>query len=77
MGYSEEGARFPISMVASGVWAGMIPLERAHALKEVGSGTQSMKQALQQIEYCGTVPASYKSMPIGVCNTLLIEKPRF
>ena len=55
----------------------MIPLERAHALKEVGSGTQSMKQALQQIGYCGTVPASYKSMPIGVCNTLLIEKTRF
>ncbi|KAL8710333.1 MAG: hypothetical protein Q9220_005103 [cf. Caloplaca sp. 1 TL-2023] len=31
---NEEGARFPISMVASGVWAGEIPLEKAHNLKE-------------------------------------------
>jgi len=28
---NEEGARFPMSMMASGVWAGSIPLERAHS----------------------------------------------
>lgn len=32
---NEEGARFPISMVASGVWAGAYDLETAHGLVEV------------------------------------------
>lgn len=38
---NEEGARFPISMVASGVWAGEIPLEKAHSLQEVGGGKKT------------------------------------
>lgn len=64
---SEEGARFPISMVASGVWAGEIPLERAHNLKEVGGGDgRTMKEELERIGYLGTMEASYKAMPLGV-----------
>lgn len=34
---NEEGARFPISMVASGVWAGEISESHAHNLQEVRS----------------------------------------
>lgn len=67
---SEEGARFPISMVASGVWAGRIPLERAHAIQEVGGGKQTMRQELGRIGYLGDMEASYKAMPIGVRQTL-------
>lgn len=63
---SEEGARFPISMVSSGVWAGRIPLEKAHNLQEVGGGKETIRQELQRIGYLGTLEASYKAMPIGV-----------
>lgn len=63
---SEEGARFPISMVASGVWAGEISLERAHHLKEVGNGGRMMKQELARIGYLGEMDASYRAMPLGV-----------
>lgn len=64
--YSEEGARFPISMVSSAVWSGDIPLERAHNLQEVGSGKQTMKQELERIGYLGKTEANHESMPIGV-----------
>lgn len=55
-----------ISMVSSGVWAGEIPIERAHALKEVGGGGRTMKQELERIGYLGEMEASYKAMPIAV-----------
>lgn len=63
---SEEGARFPISMVASGVWAGDIPLERAHSLQEIGPDRRTMKQELERIGYLGEANASYQTMPLGV-----------
>ncbi|MCJ1418979.1 hypothetical protein MMC32_005330 [Xylographa parallela] len=62
---NEEGARFPISMVSSGVWAGAIPLETAHSLQEVGAGGRTMKQELERIGYLGEMEASYTAMPIG------------
>lgn len=45
---NEEGARFPISMVSSGVYAGEIPLEKAHNLREVGGGTATMKSEFEK-----------------------------
>ncbi|MCJ1299522.1 hypothetical protein MMC08_002314 [Hypocenomyce scalaris] len=71
---NEEGARFPISMVASGVWAGEIPLERAHNLKEVGGGGRTMKQELERIGYLGDMDASYEAMPIAAHFELHIEQ---
>ncbi|KAL8809503.1 MAG: hypothetical protein Q9200_003354 [Gallowayella weberi] len=62
---NEEGARFPISMVASGVWAGDIPLERAHGLQEVGPNRRTMKQELERTGYLGEADASYRTMPLG------------
>lgn len=53
-------------MVSSGVWAGEIPLERAHDLQEVGGGTATMKQELERIGYLGEMEASHKAMPIAV-----------
>ncbi|KAL8678799.1 MAG: hypothetical protein Q9186_004880 [Xanthomendoza sp. 1 TL-2023] len=52
-------------MVASGVWAGEIPLERAHNLQEVGSQRRTMKQELERIGYLGEADASYRTMPLG------------
>jgi len=51
---NEEGARFPISMVASGVWAGAIPLETAYSLAEVAGGKATQKSELERIGYLGT-----------------------
>lgn len=61
-------------MVSSGVWAGEIPLDRAHNLQEVGGGTATMKSELERIGYLGHVPASYQSMPIAAHFELHIEQ---
>lgn len=80
---NEEGARFPKSMVSSGVWAENIPLETAHNLLEVptvaslpsaASNPESMKSALEKIGYLGSVPCSYKSTPIAAHFELHIEQ---
>lgn len=65
---SEEGARFPISMVSSGVWAGKIPLEKAHSLQEVGDGKQTIKQELERIGYLGATKSDYRANPIAVSS---------
>ncbi|KAI6083694.1 amidase [Hypoxylon rubiginosum] len=71
---NEEGARFPMSMSASGVWAEDIPLEQAHNLQEVGGGSATMKSELERIGYLGSVPASYQSMPMAAHFELHIEQ---
>ncbi len=53
-------------MVSSGVWAGSIPLEKAHSLQEVGDGKRTMKEELERIGYLGTMDASCEAMPIEV-----------
>lgn len=79
MPVSEEGARFPLVTVSSGVWAGAIPLETAWNCEEVtppvdGSSRQTMKQELERIGYLGQTPASYEAQPIGAHFELHIEQ---
>ena len=72
---SEEGARFPLSMVSSGVWAEEIPLERAHSLPSVTRGEDvTMLSELKRIGYHGTTVCSYKSFPIAAHFELHIEQ---
>ncbi|KAI1777157.1 amidase [Hypoxylon cercidicola] len=71
---NEEGARFPMSMSSSGVWAEDITLEHAHNLQEVGGGTATMKSELERIGYLGSTPASYRSMPMAAHFELHIEQ---
>lgn len=71
---NEEGARFPISMVSSGVWAGKITLDHAHNLQEVGSGAATMKSELERIGYLGSTPASHTVMPMAAHFELHIEQ---
>jgi hydantoinase/carbamoylase family amidase len=61
-------------MVASAVWAGQLPLEKAHNLKEIGGGTATQKSELERIGYLGTTPASFKSIPMGAHFELHIEQ---
>jgi len=70
---NEEGARFPISMLASGVWAGAVPLATAHSLVEVG-GRRTMKQELERIGYLGDMEASHAAMPLAAHFELHIEQ---
>lgn len=71
---NEEGARFPKSMVSSGVWAGAIPLEDAHNLREVHPGTATMASELKRIGYLGSTPASYEAIPMAAHFELHIEQ---
>lgn len=71
---NEEGARFPISMVASGVWAGEVPLSHAHSLQEVGGGTATMKSELERIGYLGDTECSPRGVPMGAHFELHIEQ---
>ncbi|KAF2141369.1 uncharacterized protein K452DRAFT_351491 [Aplosporella prunicola CBS 121167] len=71
---NEEGARFPNSMMASGVWAGTIPLDSAHNLQEVGGGTATVKSELERIGYLGQTPASYEATPMAAHFELHIEQ---
>lgn len=73
---NEEGARFPMSMVSSGVWAESVPLEKAHNLKSVipANDTATMKSELERIGYLGSTPASYKSTPMAAHFELHIEQ---
>lgn len=76
---NEEGARFPMITMASGVWAGSIPLEAAWACVEVtpltdGSEPKTVKQELERIGFLGDVPASYKANLIAAHFELHIEQ---
>ncbi|KAL6247747.1 hypothetical protein RBB50_005095 [Rhinocladiella similis] len=75
---NEEGAKYPISMMGSGVWAGQISLEEAWKLKSVTPGsvaTTAVKEELEQIGYLGHVPAHFgDGVPIGAHFELHIEQ---
>ncbi|EME48492.1 hypothetical protein DOTSEDRAFT_67506 [Dothistroma septosporum NZE10] len=73
---NEEGARFPKSMVSSGVWAGDIPFEDAHNLKSVipANDIATVKSELERIGYLGEIPASHKSTPMAAHFELHIEQ---
>lgn len=74
VGGSEEGARFPISMVSSGVWAEDVSVGKAHGLQEVGGGTATIKSELKRIGYLGNIPASYRATPMTAHFELHIEQ---
>jgi len=72
---NEEGARFPIMMVSSGVWSGDIPLEKAHNLASVSKGDNAtMLQELERIGYLGDMPCNYQARPIAAHFELHIEQ---
>lgn len=75
---SEEGARFPMITMASGVWAGSIALEKAWNCAEVtapsGGTPQTVKQELERIGFLGDIPASHEAQPIAAHFELHIEQ---
>lgn len=79
---NEEGARFPMMAVASGVWAEAVPLEKAWGLAEVSAskgqdGTmekRTMKEELARIGYLGKEKASFRQNPFAAHFELHIEQ---
>jgi hydantoinase/carbamoylase family amidase len=73
---NEEGARFPMSMVSSGVWAGSIPVEKAHSLKSVipANDTATMRSELERIGYLGETDCSWEATPMAAHFELHIEQ---
>jgi hydantoinase/carbamoylase family amidase len=79
---NEEGARFPRSVMASSVWAGLITVEEAWNLKEVPSlatkgqdqPLKSVREELERIGWLGETKCSHEHMPLGAHFELHIEQ---
>ncbi|KHN94444.1 Amidase, hydantoinase/carbamoylase [Metarhizium album ARSEF 1941] len=55
---NEEGARFPSSMVSSGVWAGNVPIEKAWGLADIFDPSVTLHSELVRHGYLGSVECS-------------------
>lgn len=75
---NEEGARFPKSMMGSGVWSGKFEKERVYAMKEVGvqeGNAKSVREELDRIGALGKTPAHWEhGMKLGAHFELHIEQ---
>jgi hypothetical protein len=71
---SEEGARFPQCMMASGVWAGASDIQKVHEVRAIDDPTASVKSELTRIGYLGSVKASWEAMPMAAHFELHIGK---
>ncbi|KAI6361101.1 hypothetical protein MCOR25_006566 [Pyricularia grisea] len=71
---NEEGARFPVSMISSGVWAEVFDIDQAHNLQEVGGGKATMRSELLRAGYLGEIPSSFSKVPMAAHFELHIEQ---
>ncbi|KEF55220.1 uncharacterized protein A1O9_08874 [Exophiala aquamarina CBS 119918] len=73
---NEEGAKYPVSMMGSGVWSGRVGLQNAWDLKSVSPTglVTTVKEELEKIGYLGSLPVGPKGMPIGAHFELHIEQ---
>ncbi|KIW28332.1 uncharacterized protein PV07_08005 [Cladophialophora immunda] len=75
---NEEGARFPIITVSSGIWSGAVSFETAWNCQEVTPSRDghrcTMKEELEHIGFLGSTPASHESQPIAAHFELHIEQ---
>jgi hydantoinase/carbamoylase family amidase len=71
---NEEGARFPISMLSSAVYSGLIPISTGHSCVSITEPKIPLLSALQAIDYHGKVPCSFEANPIAAHFELHIEQ---
>lgn len=74
---SEEGARFPKSMVASQVWAGDLIIDDAWDLRDIADPSISLKSELERHGFMGEVKCSSNEVdgyPLGAHFELHIEQ---
>lgn len=71
---NEEGARFPMSLMASSVWAGIKTKDEVYALKDVYDNETTVLEELKRIGYLGDVECSYKTNPLDCHFEIHIEQ---
>ncbi|KAJ5595275.1 uncharacterized protein N7459_001483 [Penicillium hispanicum] len=72
---NEEGARFPKSMCASGVWAGAIPIQEAWDLRDIHDQNVTLQSELERHGYLGDIPCDAASgFQLGAHFELHIEQ---
>lgn len=72
---NEEGARFPKSLMGSGVWARTSTLESTYSLVSITDDTKrTVLQCLEDIGYKGNTPADYRLNPLKAHFELHIEQ---
>lgn len=72
---NEEGARFPVSTIASAVWAGLKPIEYAYALESVyDTDKVTFGSELVRIGYKGETEASHITNPLDAHFEIHIEQ---
>lgn len=72
---NEEGARFPMSIMASSLWAENVPRHVVMNLKSVTDQVPvTVEHELERIGYNGSIEASYKSNPLAAHFELHIEQ---
>lgn len=72
--FSEEGARFPRSMMGSGVWSGMLAEKEALELQDIFDPSKTVQSELKRIGLAGSVPAPSEGYPLGAHFELHIEQ---
>lgn len=72
---NEEGARFPMSIMASSVWSEQIPKKVVYNLESVTDNPPvTVEHELKRIGYMGETKASYKENPIAAHFEIHIEQ---
>ncbi|KIX05543.1 uncharacterized protein Z518_06415 [Rhinocladiella mackenziei CBS 650.93] len=74
---NEEGARYPISMMGSGVWSGRVPIDVAWNSNSVipGRPVTTVKDELESIGYRGVIPSNYNDgIKLGAHFELHLEQ---
>lgn len=71
---SEEGARFPSSMLSSAVWAGQKTLSTAYALADIFDPSATVHSELERTGFLGPTPCSYEANPLAAHFELHIEQ---
>lgn len=72
---NEEGARFPISMMSSAVWAGAVSRDEIYEVKSVTDQEPvTVLSELKRIGYLGEVPCNYIENPLAAHFEIHIEQ---
>lgn len=72
---NEEGARFPMSMMSSSVWAKSADINEVYNMKSVTDKVPvSVREELTRIGYLGDIPCSYEANPLAAHFELHIEQ---
>lgn len=71
---NEEGARFPMSLMSSSVWAGVKTKEHIYALKDVYDNETTVEQELKRIGYMGDFDCSYETVQLDSHFEIHIEQ---